>query len=73
METSQEDEDLTEQMDSAGDKEGGSTTSPVRRWNRVEKTQGRRSRKARKPEVGTTPGSDPTEGDLRELEEETYP
>ena len=51
----------------------GSTTPPVRRWNRVEKTQCRRSRKTRKPEVGTTPSSDLTDGSRGELEEGTIP
>ena len=68
-----EDEGPPEMVDSDAEEEQGPTEPPVRRWNRVERTKSRRSRKPRKREVGTTPGSDPAEGIREELEEGTIP
>ena len=73
MEPDLEDEGPPELVDSDAEGERGSTTSPIRRWNRVEKTQSRRSRKTRRPEVGTTPSSDLTDGSQGELEEGAIP
>ena len=73
MEPDLEDEDPPELVDSDAEGERGSTTPPIRRWNRVEKTQGRRSRKSLRPEVGTTPCSDLTDGSRGELEEGAIP
>ena len=73
MESDLEDEGPPETVDSDEEEERGSTTPPIRRWNRVEKTQCRRSRKTWRPEVGTTPSRDLADGLRGELEQRTIP
>ena len=73
MEPDLEDEDQHECADSNARGEQGPTTPPVRRWNRVGTALSRQSRKARKPEAGSTPGSVLADGIRRELTEGCIP
>ena len=73
MEPDLEDEDQHECADSNARGELGPTTPPVRRWNRVGTALSRQSRKARKPEAGSTLGSVLADGIRRELKEGCIP
>ena len=73
MESDMEEEDQHDIADSNARGEQGPTTPPVRRWNRVGTARSRQSRKARKPEAGSTPGSVLADGVRRELTEGYIP